>query len=80
MYNPYQNNFQQQPMYMQPWTQAAQQLPPWQQPAAPIQPAQQAPQLELQPQPMMQQPADLAQAIHRLCDILETMHAKEGVR
>ena len=67
MYNPYQYN-QPQQNFMQPWTQNQ-----WQQPVQQMQPAMSAqpPQPE-PPQPlMMTQPSDVAQAIHRLCDILE---------
>lgn len=75
MYNPYQNfmpqqpaQAPQQPAYMQPWTQPA--PVQWQQPPPAPQPEPAAPII---PQP----PQDLAQAIYRLCDILEAMHAKE---
>lgn len=68
VYNPYQNNFQQ-PMYSQPWAQ---------QPSMQPQPWQQTPQqIPSEQQPIMQQP-DLAQAIHRLCDILESRFAREA--
>ena len=73
MYNPYQYN-QSQPNFMQPWTQN--QFQPqnqWQQPVQQMQPAMpaQPPQPEPQQPPMIPQPSDIAQAIHRLCDILE---------
>lgn len=74
MYNPYQYNQQGQQSYMQPWTQSQFQMPnQWQQLVQQMQPAMpaQPPQPEPQQPPMMAQPSDIAQAIHRLCDILE---------
>lgn len=67
MYNPYQYNQQQN--FMQPWMQQNQfqSQNQWQQPAMPAQPA----QPELQQLPVMPPTSDIAQAIHRLCDILE---------
>ena len=74
MYNPYQYN-QPQQNFMQPWTQQNQFQPQnqWQQPVQQMQPAMpaQPPQPEPQQPPMMPQTSDIAQAIHRLCDILE---------
>ena len=67
MYNPYQYGYQPQQNFMQPWTQQNQMQQPaqWQQPAPTS-----APQPDPVPQAMMPQPSDIAQAIHRLCDIL----------
>lgn len=74
MYNPYQYQMPQQGQqnFMQPWTQNQFQQQ-WQQPAQQMQPAMpaQPPQPEPQQPPMMPPPSDIAQAIHRLCDILE---------
>ena len=60
---------------MQPWTQQNQMQQPaqWQQPAPTP-----APQPEPVPQAMMPQPSDIAQAIHRLCDILEAQRGGQG--
>lgn len=73
MYNPYSYNYQPQQNFMQPWTQQNQMQQPaqWQQPLP-------APQPEPAPQPMMQQPSDIAQAIHRLCDILEAQRGGQN--
>lgn len=76
MYNPYQTNFGQAPQmqqnFMQPWTQPAPQMQnQWQQPMQQQIMPQAVPQPEPQTQTMMPQPSDIAQAIHRLCDILE---------
>lgn len=73
MYNPYQYGYQPQQNFMQPWTQQNQMQQPaqWQQPAP-------APQPEPVPQTMMPQPSDIAQAIHRLCDILEAQRGGQG--
>ena len=80
MYNPYQNNFQQQPMFMQPWTNQNQMQQQWQQPVQQMQPAilAQPPQPEPQQPPMMPQTSDIAQAIHRLCDILEAQRGGQN--
>ena len=73
MYNPYQYGYQPQQNYMQPWTQQNQTPQPaqWQQPLP-------APQPEPAPQPMMPLPSDIAQAIHRLCDILEAQRGGQN--
>ena len=73
MYNPYQYGYQPQQNFMQPWTQQNQMQQPaqWQQPAP-------APQPEPVPQTMMPQHSDIAQAIHRLCDILEAQRGGQG--
>ena len=73
MYNPYQYGYQPQQNFMQPWTQQNQMQQPaqWQQPAP-------TPQPEPVPQTMMPQPSDIAQAIHRLCDILEAQRGGQG--
>ena len=73
MYNPYQYGYQPQQNFMQTWTQQNQMQQPaqWQQPAP-------APQPEPVPQTMMPQPSDIAQAIHRLCDILEAQRGGQG--
>lgn len=75
MYNPYQYGYQPQQNFMQPWTQQNQMQQPaqWQQPAPTP-----APQPEPVPQAMMPQPSDIAQAIHRLCDILEAQRGGQG--
>lgn len=75
MYNPYQYGYQPQQNFMQPWTQQNQMQQPaqWQQPAPTP-----APQPEPVPQTMMPQPSDIAQAIHRLCDILEAQRGGQG--
>lgn len=76
MYNPYQ--YQQQPQaaqqnLMQPWIQQNQQ-PQWQQPI------QQIPMPQPEPQSVQAVPlvSDVAQAIHRLCDILEAQRGGQG--
>lgn len=75
MYNPYQYGYQPQQNFMHPWTQQNQMQQPtqWQQ---------QAPAQALQPEPvpqvMMPQSSDIAQAIHRLCDILEAQRGGQG--
>ena len=75
MYNPYQYGYQPQQNFMQPWTQQNQMQQPAQwQPPAPTP----APQPEPVPQAMMPQPSDIAQAIHRLCDILEAQRGVQG--
>jgi len=75
VYNPYQYGYQPQQNFMQPWTQQNQMQQPaqWQQPAPTP-----APQPEPVPQAMMPQPSDIAQAIHRLCDILEALRGGQG--
>jgi len=75
VYNPYQYGYQPQQNFMQPWTQQNQMQQPaqWQQPAPTP-----APQPEPVPQAMMPQPSDIAQAIHRLCDILEAQRGGQG--
>lgn len=80
MYNPYQYN-QPQQNFMQPWAQNQfQQQNQWQQPVQQIQPAMpaQPPQPEPQQPPIMPQTSDIAQAIHRLCDILEAQKGGQG--
>ena len=77
MYNPYQ--YQQQPQatqqnFMQPWLQQNQPQPQWQQPIQQIQMPQPEPQ-SVQAVPQM---SDVAQAIHRLCDILEAQRGGQG--
>ena len=69
MYNPYQYNYQPQQNFMQPWGQ--QQTNQWQQPAP-------APTPEPVTPPMMPATSEIAQAIHRLCDILEAREKKGG--
>lgn len=75
MYNPYQ--YQQQPgqqNYMQPWIQQNQPQHQWQQPIQQIP----MPQPELQSVQAVPQVSDVAQAIHRLCDILEAQRGGQG--
>ena len=64
MYNPYQYGYQ-------PQQNQTPQPAQWQQPLP-------APQPEPAPQTMMPQPSDIAQAIHRLCDILEAQRGGQG--
>lgn len=77
MYNPYQYPYTQQGQqnFMQPWTQNQQ--PQWSQT---VQPAPAPQQLQPEPQavPMMQPTSDIAQAIHRLCDILEAQRGGQS--
>lgn len=68
--NPYGQSYKPYQPYqpMQSYQPAPQMMPQqWQQPA----PMPTVPQPEPEPQPIMQQPSDIAQAIYRLCDILE---------